>query len=148
MGQPSSILRSTCIFYPQSVPSFQTLMPTLLGIRNDAHVFNRNACVVNVEWLLRRQATLSRLRCRPLLSLLSQHLSDQKVKLGNDATPADVLEHLRNAAASGEGVAGVSEELEALMTDPLEVSVEKSVRKGVVDVAAGKGRASFEVTGL
>ncbi|CAM9786024.1 unnamed protein product [Pylaiella littoralis] len=68
-----------------------------------------------------------------------------KVKLDDDASPADVLEQLRKEAASGGGGgAGVSEELGALMTNPLEVRVEKSVRK--VDVGVGEGTVSFEVT--
>lgn len=67
-----------------------------------------------------------------------------KVKLGNDATPADVTEHLRKEA--GEGGGCVSEELEALMSTPFEVTVSKSVRKTAV--AAGEGKASFEVTGV
>lgn len=40
----------------------------------------------------------------------------------------------------------MSEELGALMTNPLEVRVEKSVRK--VDVGVGEGVVSFEVTGM
>ncbi|CAM9424815.1 unnamed protein product [Ectocarpus fasciculatus] len=66
----------------------------------------------------------------------------EKVKLGDDATPAEVVEHLRKEA--GEGGGGVSDELEALMSTPLEVTVNKSVRK--TTVTAGEGKASFEVT--
>ncbi len=62
-----------------------------------------------------------------------------------------VLEHLRKeAAAAGSGGGGgrgggVSEELEALMTDPVEISVRKAVRK--TDVFAGGKNLSFEFTG-
>ncbi|CAM9658867.1 unnamed protein product [Ectocarpus sp. 12 AP-2014] len=66
----------------------------------------------------------------------------EKVRLGNDATPTEVIEHLRKEAGEGEG--GVSKELEALMSTPLEVTVKKSVRKATV--TAGEGKASFEVT--
>lgn len=70
------------------------------------------------------------------------------MKLGDDATPAHVLEYLQKEAAAGGGEGGgggVSEELEALMSCPVEVSVTKAVRK--TDVSAGGEKASFEFTG-
>ncbi|CAB1101156.1 unnamed protein product [Ectocarpus sp. CCAP 1310/34] len=66
----------------------------------------------------------------------------QKIKLGDGATPTEVIEHLRKQAGKGEGA--VSEGLEALMSTPLEVTVKKSVRKTTVTTREGK--ASFEVT--
>lgn len=68
------------------------------------------------------------------------------VKLGDDATPAHVLEHpCEKAAAEVGGGGGVSEELEALMSEPVEVGVTKAVRK--MDVSTGGEKSSFEVTG-
>lgn len=63
------------------------------------------------------------------------------MKLDDDATPAHVLDHLRKHVAAG----GVSEELETLMNEPVEVSVTKAVRK--MDVSTGGQKASFEATG-
>lgn len=77
-------------------------------------------------------------------SIVAHGTPPGKVKLGDDATPAEVIEHLRREAGEGEG--GVSEELEALMRTPLEVTVKKSVRK--TTVTTGGGKASFEVTGV
>lgn len=62
-----------------------------------------------------------------------------KVKLGEGGTLAHVIEHLRNQSG------GISEELEALLNDPMEVTVEKAVRK--TEVKTEDGKASFEVTG-
>eukprot|EP00752_Nemacystus_decipiens_P009984 g8903.t1 len=68
----------------------------------------------------------------------------EKVRLGDDATPAHVLDHLREKSAYDGGTAGVSEELEALMIEPVEVSVAKAVRK--MDISPGGHMVSFEVT--
>ncbi|CAN0053592.1 unnamed protein product [Scytosiphon promiscuus] len=70
----------------------------------------------------------------------------KKVKLGEDATPAHIVDHLREeAAGGGEGASGgVSGELEALMSSPVEVSVHKSVRK--VDTSVGEGEVCLEFT--
>eukprot|EP00903_Cladosiphon_okamuranus_P014198 g13192.t1 len=44
----------------------------------------------------------------------------EKVKLGDGATPARVLDHLREKEAADGGKGGVSEELEALISNPVE----------------------------
>lgn len=117
-------------------------------------------------WFIRQgQAGLAaalslRLRPNPQLSLEVKHVNRAKptstpppmsipplpvqVKLGDNATPANVLDHLQKPAADG-GKGAVSEELEALMNEPVEVSVSKAVRKMVI--SPGGHKASFEVTG-
>lgn len=90
------------------------------------------------------QSTSARTLLFPSFVVVAHGNPAGKVKLGDDATPAEVIEHLRKEA--GEGGGGVSDELEALMSTPLEVTVNKSVRK--TTVTAGEGKASFEVTGV
>lgn len=65
----------------------------------------------------------------------------EKVRLGDDATPKHIVDHLRKERGS------VSEELEMLLLNNVsEVEVEKSVRKKKFKDDE-RGKVSFEATG-